>query len=360
MAITRKIMDRIKEYTEDELIYKKYYEMRDDDAKRLAYMNEIEEYVREHGLFIKEFPFVEIPEVFSEDNFYPDLAINNESSVDVVRHSRYTPIFRYRCAYFEILYVFSGKCGHELGDKHYTLGKGDVAFIPPQTMRTIEVFDDSLVFTVHIRRDAFEDAFLNTLRYDNVLSDFFMSSLYSRESARSMLFPTGDDKEVRDSILEMYLEVQRGDMYSSRLLNNMVPIFFARLLRNHSDKVLVQDEHLKEGLQSEMRSARLRILSFIIDNYKKVTLNEVAEHFNYSLAHCSRLIKEETGESFSSFVRNIRLQHAESLLVNTNTTIADISSIIGYENPESFIRLFEKIYNMSPSKYRKKHNCIEE
>ncbi|WP_442852364.1 helix-turn-helix transcriptional regulator [Butyrivibrio sp. AE3006] len=86
----------------------------------------------------------------------------------------------------------------------------------------------------------------------------------------------------------------------------------------------------------------------------------MAEHFNYSLAHCFRLIKEETGESFSSFVRNIRLQHAESLLVNTNTTIADISSIIGYENPESFIRLFEKIYNMSPSKYRKKHNCIEE
>ena len=355
MPISKSILRKLKEYTKDELIYKRYYELRDDDEKRNAYMKEIEDYVREHGLFIREFPFVEIPEFFSEDNFYPDIAINKNASVDVVRHSRYTPIFRYSCSFFEILYVMSGKCGHELGDRYYTLGKGDVAFIPPKEMRTIEVFDDSLIFTIHIRKDAFEDAFLNTLSYDNVLSDFFMSSLYSKDSARSMLFPTGDDKEIRDSILEMYLEVQRGDMYSARLLNNMVPIFFARLLRKHSDKVLVQDEHLREGLKSKTRSARLRILSYIIDHYKSVTLSEVADHFNYSLAHCSRLIKDETGVSFSSFVRNIRLQQAESLLMSTNTTIAEISSIIGYENPESFIRSFEKARGMSPARYRKGH-----
>lgn len=48
------------------------------------------------------------------------------------------------------------------------------------------------------------------------------------------------------------------------------------------------------------------------------------------------------------------MNHATALLLNTRASVADIASMVGYENPESFIRVFQKVYQMSPTAYRKK------
>ncbi len=57
---------------------------------------------------------------------------------------------------------------------------------------------------------------------------------------------------------------------------------------------------------------------------------------------------------FVNFVRRIRMNHAAALLLNTRTSVADVAYMVGYENPESFIRVFQKVYAMSPTAYRKK------
>ncbi len=73
-----------------------------------------------------------------------------------------------------------------------------------------------------------------------------------------------------------------------------------------------------------------------------VTLQDIADHFGFSLSYCSRLIKSTTGQSFNDWKRLLRIQKAERLLVNTQKSVADISEILGYENPETFIRAFKK------------------
>ncbi|MBQ9210720.1 MAG: helix-turn-helix transcriptional regulator [Clostridia bacterium] len=44
------------------------------------------------------------------------------------------------------------------------------------------------------------------------------------------------------------------------------------------------------------------------------------------------------------------------MLLHTRTSVADIGYMVGYENPESFIRAFQKVYGCSPSVYRKNGN----
>ncbi len=343
------LMQSLLSYTEEETVYKKLYELTGQSEERRKYLAEIEDFARDHHMFIPDFSFGVPPELFSEDTFYPHLAISRGSNVNIVKHLRFTPVFRHSHTFFAVVYVLSGSCGHTLDGKDAPLKKGDVAFIPPFTPQTIEVFDDSVVLSVHIRKDTFADIFFNVLRYNNILSDFFMSHLYSKSPAKSILFPTGDDEEILDIILSMYEEVLLDDAYSWRLLNNLVPLFFAKLLRGYSDSAVITDY----AQLSETRSKRLRLLSYINDNYRNVSLEELADHFHYSVPHCSKLIREETGIGFVAFVRRVKMNHAESLLVNTKTSIADISELVGYENPESFIRAFQKLHQMSPSAYRK-------
>ncbi len=336
--------------TEEEQVYKRFYELRKDADAYKAYMKEMEDYVRHNRLLIFEYPFVTHPELLTEKDLYADLSISKGSNVNVVRHLRYTPVFVHSHSFFTMLYVMTGRCGHTAGGIDMPLEQGDIFFLPPYVKQTIEVFDDeSVILNLHIRKDTFDDVFFNTLRYNNILSDFFMSSLYSKEPVQGILFHTNGDEEIRDTVLEMYHEAKLDDAYSWRLLNTMVPQLFAKLLRYYSDQAVFTGASVQKA-----DNVKLRILSYINNHYKTVTLEDLAEHFNYSVPHCSKLIRDETGVGFVAFVRRIKMNHAVALLLNTKTAISEISNVVGYENPESFIRVFQKVYGITPSAFRKK------
>jgi len=83
-----------------------------------------------------------------------------------------------------------------------------------------------------------------------------MSCLYSQEPVSGILFHTGNDKDVENLFLEMYKEVQLDDSYSWRLLNYLVPLLFAKILRSYSDKAIFTGVDSKQGSDSN----KLRIL----------------------------------------------------------------------------------------------------
>lgn len=343
------LLEALLPLTEEEQVYKHFYDLRNDPEKRKAYAEEMEDYVRSHRLLIFDYPFVTHPELLREEDLYRHLSITKGSNVNVVRHLRYTPVFQHSHTFFTVLYVLHGHCGHTVGGVDLPMNQGDIFFLPPYVKQTIEVFDNSIVLNLHIRRDTFDDVFFNALRYNNILSDFFMSCLYSQDPVSGILFHTGNDPDVQNLFLEMYKEVQLDDSYSWRLLNYMVPLLFAKILRGYSNQAIFTGLDRKQSADNN----KLRILSYINDNYRTVTLEDVASHFNYSVPHCSRLIRDETGVGFIAFVRRIKMNHAAALLLSTHTSIADIANMVGYENPESFIRVFQKVYQMSPTEYRK-------
>lgn len=97
------------------------------------------------------------------------------------------------------------------------------------------------------------------------------------------------------------------------------------------------------------------ILEYIDKDIQNVTLNLVADKFNLSTAHFSRMFKKQTGTNFSDYVTDRRLEHACQLLSETDMKIADIVSNMGYQNVNYFNKIFKIKYNMTPSQYRKQN-----
>jgi mannose-6-phosphate isomerase-like protein (cupin superfamily) len=257
------------EYTEKEKVYKKFYEVKDDPEAKEAYMKEIEDYVRSAHLLIFDFPFITHPTLLSEEDLFSYLSITKGSNVNIVRHLRYTPVFTHSHSFFTVLYVLSGQCrNHKVGNANVPMREGDVFFLPPYVTQTIEVFDDSVLLNIHIRKDTFGDYFFNVLRRKSILSNFFISSLYSKDPVSGLLFHTDGDPEIRQLYLDMYHEVCVDDVYSWRLLDHMVPILFAKLLRGFSDRI----EMIDSSEKAKLDDPHLLILSYINDNYRTVTL----------------------------------------------------------------------------------------
>jgi YesN/AraC family two-component response regulator len=85
---------------------------------------------------------------------------------------------------------------------------------------------------------------------------------------------------------------------------------------------------------------------------KKIGLKDLSQEINLSPKYISRLFKERVGIGLSDFRLKIRMDKAEELLGSSGSSIEDISRQLGYRNPESFIRMFEKMYKRTPTQYR--------
>ncbi|MFY0312076.1 GlxA family transcriptional regulator [Leisingera sp. D0M16] len=75
-----------------------------------------------------------------------------------------------------------------------------------------------------------------------------------------------------------------------------------------------------------------------------VQIAEIAARVGVPLWTLGRLFKHHLGETPSGYYRNLRLAEARNLLLNSSLRIGEISSLCGFENPESFARAYKQRY----------------
>lgn len=103
------------------------------------------------------------------------------------------------------------------------------------------------------------------------------------------------------------------------------------------------------------------VLEYILKNYATITLDDLADKFKFNKFYLSKIIKSCTGKNFVKIVQDIKMKKAIELILYTNLSIEDISVAVGYNSPSTFMRTFKKIYDISPTEYRRinKRICEE-
>ena len=116
---------------------------------------------------------------------------------------------------------------------------------------------------------------------------------------------------------------------------------------------LVMEQCEKERKQSTGRPIRLAC-SYIEEHLsEKITLEQTAEQAGLSPAYFSQLFKQETGETFSDYLINRRIERAKKLLLQTDDTIVSVMEQAGYRDMKYFRNLFTEKVGVTPVKYRK-------
>lgn len=105
----------------------------------------------------------------------------------------------------------------------------------------------------------------------------------------------------------------------------------------------------------------MQIIKEIKQNYThNVTLSGLSEKYGISMGYLSSQLKSELGQSFSEYITSKRIQKAKELLADETLSIETITELTGYNDYFYFTKVFKKITGISPSKYRKYMNKIEE
>ena len=97
------------------------------------------------------------------------------------------------------------------------------------------------------------------------------------------------------------------------------------------------------------------ILYYIGHNYQEsIKLETLAPLFGYNSSYLGKLFKDKIGQSFNSYLDQIRIENAVKLLEDTDLRIYEISSRVGYKNVDYFQQKFKKIKGVNPTDYRTK------
>ncbi len=95
--------------------------------------------------------------------------------------------------------------------------------------------------------------------------------------------------------------------------------------------------------------------SWIEENYDRSNpVSEMVERSGLNARTFSRRFRSATGYQPIEYVQGIRIEAAKQLLESDSTSIEEISSSVGYDDPASFRRVFKRKVGLTPGRYRKK------
>ena len=150
----------------------------------------------------------------------------------------------------------------------------------------------------------------------------------------------------------------------NRFIHQLVNLKEEKDIRLELESVLVESNSLfyktKQNLNEERISFAKELVYNSIRKGESVSLESVASQMYISPYYLSRSFKKYEGINFVEYLKNVRLEYGKHLMATTNDTIEEIAFKCGYNEANSFRRLFKISEGISPTEYRKKIHVKEE
>ncbi len=113
-------------------------------------------------------------------------------------------------------------------------------------------------------------------------------------------------------------------------------------------------KRLKEQQENETTRPIRMAKQYIQENYgRNITLEDVCGAVGFSSTYFSALFKKETGEGFSKYLTQVRIDRAKELLRETDLPIAEVCETVGYSDRKHFTQTFHKITGVNPVEFRR-------
>ena len=133
------------------------------------------------------------------------------------------------------------------------------------------------------------------------------------------------------------------------------------MLKLHLAELLIRMTRL--SARNFSRKRRDVLAAYVLNRLEQ----NFAEPFDYQQAanelgithfHLCNAYRKSCGESIGETLFRIRMKHAFRLLMETDKTVLEISSLCGFRDLSYFYRAFRKETGTSPGKFRRKYSLL--
>jgi AraC-like DNA-binding protein len=253
--------------------------------------------------------------------------------------------------HFKFLFILDGEIAHEIEgiDGTGRLREGDVLATPPVRFHRYRNPNPRRAARIHAFRLFLDQAVVGAASEDSGAED--RTSLAAFVCSRFRVpahLVGGITPEIRAALFALRHESETralGFRHRVHALCSDLLVFTARQLAapptwpSHTKSNPIVGVAM-EYLQKHFTDPELR-------------LAQVAWHAGKGEEHLARVFRRETGHSVFEHVREMRINHAKTLLMDPALTLTVVATRSGFQSLAFFSRSFRQVAGMSPSEYRR-------
>ncbi|WP_165444018.1 response regulator transcription factor [Lachnoclostridium sp. Marseille-P6806] len=94
------------------------------------------------------------------------------------------------------------------------------------------------------------------------------------------------------------------------------------------------------------------------DYHENIQLSDFAGRYFFSKEYLSRLFKAKFGCTIYEYLIRVRMEHAQTLLLDPERRILDIARSIGYSDTNYFSKAFRNFCGRTPSEFRRENGSV--
>lgn len=240
--------------------------------------------------------------------------------------------------YFEWTWLVAGEATLKIAETVHPLQPGDFCLLPP-TVNHVDVYNNE------------------TPGYQSVWFSYWPGVLHGavfnyepvgRWSVPWHGFTTGAP-EIGTILIELQRELAGHEKYSREATQGLLLHLVALLIR--AFEVAGGAAHVTWTGPMSGRVSYL-VLRYLREHYREdISLDDVARAVYLSPNYMASTFKKETGQTISATLAQIRIEHAERMLMREGTPLQEIASAVGFNSLDRFTRVFRRIKGLPPSAY---------
>lgn len=238
----------------------------------------------------------------------------------------------------------SGKIRY--GQGYYDFDEGGLSFIMPnQVIACVEDEQDMSGYTLLIHPD-----FIRGYALDNKIKSYGFFSYGANEA----LHLSDKEKKIIFSVFENISEELNTTIDD---FSQDVVISYIEVLLNYSNRFYKRQFLTRKHISHDLLSKMEQLLNDYFEKESTLSLglpsvDYLASHLNVSPRYLSDMLRSVTGQNTQQHIHAKLIEKAKEYLANTHLTVAEIAFKLGFEQSQSFNKLFKSKTKLTPVQFK--------
>jgi len=249
--------------------------------------------------------------------------------------------------FIELVYMLRGRCTHIIDGISYPVSRGHFIIVNYGQTHSITGDPDSEYFNIYLK-PAFIDASLTQEK--NAFSLLRLSKFEEFRDAvnqNNQVFSFSQEERaaIETYIEQAYRELQEKPVGWQLSVESTINLLLIRMFRQMSLPIFPAERRIS-----------VELLNYIRQHcHEPLSLADLSARHFYNPSYFSRVFKQYTGQTLTEFIKTARMERAAELLRDTEQSVNEVATSVGYTDKTKFFRDFKQFHGESPAAYRKTH-----
>lgn len=271
----------------------------------------------------------------------------------LIRNHEIFPIAEHQHSFFEMVYVYEGTGQFYVKEsdckvEEVTYHTHSLFLIPPETTHRFMI--DTHSEYVFIRF---------VLHYVEDYIGKYMAEIFRDPSRSAEISLNESDKKMTSLLFDFIKREEDSRQMETNYLQqqwlNSILVLVARNIVHETKDNRLSAKYLTIN-ETNPAVYMLQYIQQHIHQPELLRAENLSKTFHLSPDYIGIYFKRNYQETLQQYIGRNRLKMVENLLLNSSMTVKEIAYKMGYTDSCYLVKSFQKVYGMSPLKYRQEHS----